>query len=456
MFDNLSDKLQRVFKNLRGEGKLTAENMEGALREIRMALLEADVNFKVVKQLIENIKAKAMGEEVLNALSPSQQVIKIVHEELIKILGSHESKLRFANEPPSVIMIVGLQGSGKTTSTGKLARWLSRNEHRPMVVSVDVYRPAAREQLRVIAKEVGQPIYEGVEGETKPLELSKSARREAANSGRDVLLVDTAGRLHIDEDLMSELQQLKEQLNPVEILFVADAMTGQDAVKSADEFHKRLGITGVILTKMDGDARGGAALSIRQVTGQPLKFVGVGEKFDALEPFHPDRAANRILGMGDILSFIEKAEEAIDKKQAVEMQRKLIENDFTLEDFRDQLKQIRKLGPLQSLLGMMPKVGILKDLGDVKVDENEINHVVAIIDSMTPRERDNHMIINGSRRRRIAKGSGRSVQEVNQLLKQYTQARKMMKSFSGGMMGKKLGKMKLPPGFPFGGDMPGM
>jgi signal recognition particle subunit SRP54 len=456
MFDNLSDKLQRVFKNLRGEGKLTAENMEGALREIRMALLEADVNFKVVKQLIENIKAKAMGEEVLNALSPSQQVIKIVHEELIKILGSHESKLRFANEPPSVIMIVGLQGSGKTTSTGKLARWLSRNEHRPMVVSVDVYRPAAREQLRVIAKEVGQPIYEGVEGETKPLELSKSARREAANSGRDVLLVDTAGRLHIDEDLMSELQQLKEQLNPVEILFVADAMTGQDAVKSADEFHKRLGITGVILTKMDGDARGGAALSIRQVTGQPLKFVGVGEKFDALEPFHPDRAANRILGMGDILSFIEKAEEAIDKKQAVEMQRKLIENDFTLEDFRDQLKQIRKLGPLQSLLGMMPKVGILKDLGDVKVDENEINHVVAIIDSMTPRERDNHMIINGSRRRRIAKGSGRSVQEVNQLLKQYTQARKMMKSFSGGMIGKKLGKMKLPPGFPFGGDMPGM
>jgi signal recognition particle subunit SRP54 len=456
MFDNLSDKLQRVFKNLRGEGKLTAENMEGALREIRMALLEADVNFKVVKQLIENIKVKAMGEEVLSALSPSQQVIKIVHEELIKILGSHESKLRYANEPPSVIMIVGLQGSGKTTSTGKLARWLSRNEHRPMVVSVDVYRPAAREQLRVIAKDIGLPIYEGVEGESKPLELSKSARREAVNNGRDVLLVDTAGRLHIDEDLMAELQQLKEQLNPVEILFVADAMTGQDAVKSADEFHKRLGITGVILTKMDGDARGGAALSIRHVTGQPLKFVGVGEKFDALEPFHPDRAANRILGMGDILSFIEKAEQAIDKKDAVEMQRKLIENDFTLEDFRNQLKQIRKLGPLQSLLGMMPKVGILKELKDVNVDENEINHVVAIIDSMTPRERDNHMIINGSRRRRIAKGSGTSVQEVNQLLKQYSQARKMMKSFSGGMMGKKLGKMKLPPGFPFGGDMPGM
>jgi signal recognition particle subunit SRP54 len=456
MFDNLSDKLQRVFKNLRGEGKLTAENMDTALREIRMALLEADVNFKVVKQLIENIKVKAMGEEVLTALSPSQQVIKIVHEELIKILGSHESKLRFANEPPSVILVVGLQGSGKTTSTGKLSRWLSKNGHRPMMVSVDVYRPAAREQLKVIARDVAQPIYEGAEGETKPLDLARSARREAVNSGRDVLLVDTAGRLHIDEDLMTELQQLKEQLNPVEILFVADAMTGQDAVKSADEFHKRLGITGVILTKMDGDARGGAALSIRQVTGQPLKFVGVGEKPDALEAFHPDRAANRILGMGDILSFIEKAEEAIDKKQAVEMQRKLIENEFTLEDFRNQLKQIRKLGPLQSILGMMPKVGILKELKDVNVDENEINHVVAIIDSMTPRERDNHMIINGSRRRRIAKGSGRSVQEVNALLKQYSQARKMMKSFSGGLMGKKLGKMKLPPGFPFGGDMPGM
>jgi signal recognition particle subunit SRP54 len=450
MFDNLSDKLQRVFKNLRGEGKLSAENMEAALREIRMALLEADVNFKVVKLLIENIKQKAVGEEVLNALSPSQQVVKIVHEELIKILGSHESKLRFANEPPSVFLIVGLQGSGKTTSTGKLARWLSKNGHTPMVVSVDVYRPAAREQLKVVAREVGTPIYEGEPSETTPLELARSARRESANRGRDVLLVDTAGRLHIDDDLMVELQQLKEQLNPVEILFVADAMTGQDAVKSADEFHKRLGITGVILTKMDGDARGGGAISIRHVTGQPLKFVGVGEKFDALEPFYPDRAANRILGMGDILSFIEKAEEAIDKKQAVAMQRKLIENDFTLEDFRNQLKQIRKLGPLESLLGMMPKVGILKELKDVKVDENEINRVVAIIDSMTYRERDNHMIINGSRRRRIARGSGTSVQDVNQLLKQYGQMKKMMKTMSGGFMGKKLGKMKLPGGFPFG------
>ena len=445
MFDNLSDKLQRVFKNLRGEGKLSAENMEAALREIRVALLEADVNFKVVKQLIEAVKEKAMGEEVLSALSPSQQVIKIVRDELTRILGSHQSKLRFANEPPSVILIVGLQGSGKTTSTGKLARWLSKNGHSPMMVSVDVYRPAAREQLRVVAKDVGLPIYPGAPDETKPIDLARSARRETANSGRDVLLVDTAGRLHIDEDLMTELQQLKELLAPVEILFVADAMTGQDAVKSAEEFHKRLGITGVILTKMDGDARGGAALSIRHVTGQPLKFVGVGEKSDAFEPFYPDRAASRILGMGDMLSFIEKAEEAIDKKQAVEMQRKLIENEFTLEDFRDQIRQLRKLGPLEGMLSMMPQVGILKDLKNVKVDENEITHVVAIIDSMTPKERANHMLINGSRRRRIAMGSGTTVQEVNQLLKQYGQAKKMMKSFSGGMLGKKMmGKMKLP------------
>jgi signal recognition particle subunit SRP54 len=450
MFDNLSDKLQRVFKNLRGEGKLSAANMESAVREIRMALLEADVNFKVVKQLIENIKQKAMGEEVLSALSPAQQVVKIVHEELVKILGSHESRLRFANEPPSVFLIVGLQGSGKTTSAGKLARWLSRNGHRPMLVSVDVYRPAAREQLKVIAREVGQALYEGAAEEKTPLELAASARRECAQTGRDVLLVDTAGRLHVDDQLMNELHELKDRLNPVEILFVADAMTGQDAVKSADEFHKRLGITGVILTKMDGDARGGAALSIRHVTGQPLKFVGIGEKFDALEPFHPDRAANRILGMGDVLSLIEKASQEIDQKKAVEMQRKLIENEFTLEDFRDQMRQLKKMGSLGSLLDLMPRVGMLRELKDVKVDEKEIGRVVAIIDSMTPRERDNHMIINGSRRRRIARGSGSSVQDVNQLLKQYAQARKMMKSLSGGFMGRKLGKMKLPPGFPFG------
>ena len=337
MFDNLSDKLQRVFKNLRGEGKLSPENMEAALREIRVALLEADVHFRVVKQFIENIKEKAMGEEVLTALSPTQQVVKIVRDEMIRTLGSHTSKLRTANEPPTSILIVGLQGSGKTTTTGKLSRWLSKNGHSPLMVSVDVYRPAARQQLSVIARDIKLPIYEGTPEETKPIELARSALREARQTGRDVLLVDTAGRLHIDDQLMQELQELKELLAPTEVLFVADAMTGQDAVKSADEFHKRLGITGVILTKMDGDARGGAALSIRSITGQPLKFVGVGEKFDALEPFHPDRVAQRILGMGDMLSLIEKVEETMDQKKTEEMQRKLIDNEFTLEDFRDQL-----------------------------------------------------------------------------------------------------------------------
>src|SRR5277367_550754 len=452
MFDNLSEKLQRVFKNLRGEGKLTAENMDEALREIRVALLEADVHFRVVKQFIEQVKQKAMGEEVLTALSPGQQVIKIVRDELTKMLGTHQSKLRFANEPPTVVLIVGLQGSGKTTSAGKLARFLTKEGSRPQLVSVDVYRPAARHQLSILAKQVNVPVYEGTADETKPLELARGARREAVQAGRDVLLVDTAGRQHIDDQLMQELHELKEALNPTEILFVADAMTGQDAVKSADEFHKRLGITGIILTKMDGDARGGAALSIRSVTGQPLKFVGVGEKSDALEPFHPDRVAERILGMGDVLSLIEKVTDQIDHKQAEEMQRKLLDDDFTLGDFRDQMKQLKKLGPLESLLGMMPQIGPMKDLKNMKVDDNEITRLVAIVDSMTPKERNNHMIINGARRRRIAKGSGTSVQEVNTLLKQYAQMRKMMKSFTGGggFLGKRLGKLKLPPGMGFG------
>ena len=449
MFDSLSDKLQRVFKTLRGEGKLTAENMEAALKEIRLALLEADVHFKVVKSFMESVRTKALGQEVLTSFSPDQQVIKIVKDELVALLGAHASRLRTASMPPTVIMIVGLQGSGKTTSTGKLAKFLAKSGHRPLVVSVDVYRPAARQQLAVVAKEIGIPVYAGRPEETKPLELARSAKREAEQTGRDLILVDTAGRLHIDEELMVELQELKQHLGPTEILFVADAMTGQDAVRSADEFHKRLGITGVVLTKMDGDARGGAALSIRHITGQPLKFVGTGEKFDALEAFHPDRVASRILGMGDVLSFIEKVEQNIDKKQAEEMQRKLITDEFTLEDFRDQLKQLRKIGPLESLLGMMPQLGPLKDLKNVKVDEKELTRVVAIIDSMTAAERANHMLINGARRRRIAKGSGTSVQDVNSLLKQYGQARKMMKSVSGGLLGKKAGKFKLPFPNPF-------
>ncbi len=452
MFDNLSDKLQRVFKNLRGEGKLTSANMDEALREIRVALLEADVHFKVVKQFIEQIKEKAQGEDVLTALSPGQQVVKIVRDELTKMLGNHASRLRFANEPPTVVMIVGLQGSGKTTSSAKLARYLTKEGSKPELVSVDVYRPAARHQLSILAKQLNTPIYEGTAEETKPLELARAARRDAMQTGRDVLLVDTAGRQHIDEHLMQELHELKEALNPTEILFVADAMTGQDAVKSADEFHKRLGITGVILTKMDGDARGGAALSIRSITGQPLKFVGVGEKTDALELFHPDRVASRILGMGDVLSLIDKVQETIDQSTAEKMQERLMSDEFSLEDFRDQIKQIRKLGSLGGLLDMMPQIGPLKDLKNAKIDESEVTRIVAIIDSMTPKERRNHMIINGNRRRRIAKGSGTSVQDVNNLLKQYSQARKMMKSFTGqaGMLGKKLSKMKIPgmPSFP--------
>jgi signal recognition particle subunit SRP54 len=417
--------------------------MEAALKEIRMALLEADVHFRVVKQLIENVRQKALGEEVLTSLSPAQQVVKIVRDELVNVLGSQQAKLRFSNDPPSAVFIVGLQGSGKTTTAGKLARWLQRNGHSPLMVSVDVYRPAARQQLSVIGREVKLPVYEGTAEEKLPAELARAARREAANSGRDVLLVDTAGRLHIDEELMLELAQLKALLNPVEILFVADAMTGQDAVRSADEFHKRLGITGVILTKMDGDARGGAALSIRSVTGQPIKFVGVGEKSDALEPFHPERVASRILGMGDVLSLIEKVEEEIDEKQATETARRLLEDEFTLEDFRDHIRQLRKLGPLESILSMMPQVGFLKDLKNVQVDEKQITRVVAIIDSMTPRERAHHGLINGSRRRRIARGSGTTVQEVNLVLRQYARMRKMMRNLTGGFMGKRLSKLKL-------------
>lgn len=459
MFENLSEKLQRVFKNLRGEGKLTAENMEAGLREIRVALLEADVHFKVVKQLMEAIKEKALGQEVLQDLSPGQQLVKIVRDEMVKILGTHQSKLRMANEPPTIVFMVGLQGSGKTTSTAKLARWLTKNGRTPILVSVDVYRPAARQQLAVLSRELKIPLYAGPEGENRPLELARGAKREAMQTGRDMVLVDTAGRLHIDEELMVELSQLKDTLNPTEILFVADAMTGQDAVKSADEFHKRLNITGIVLTKMDGDARGGAALSIRQVTGQPLKFVGTGEKTDAFEPFHPERVVSRILGMGDVLSLIERVEETIDQKKAEEMQRKLLEDDFTLEDFRDQLKQLQKLGSIESLLEMMPKVGIFKELQKQKVDEKELTRTMAIIDSMTPKERSNYMIINGSRRRRIAKGSGTTVTDVNNLLKQYGEARKMMKSISGGLMGmggggggklgamlgKRMGKFKMPP-----------
>jgi signal recognition particle subunit SRP54 len=443
MFETLSEKLQRVFKNLRGEGKLTEQHLDEALKEIRMALLEADVNFKVVKQFTDTVKAKALGQEVMQSLTPGQQVVKIVRDELVEMLGGTNVRLNFAAQPPSAIMLVGLQGSGKTTSSGKLAKWLQKGGHRPLLVSVDVYRPAARDQLKVIAKDIGVKLWEGNPND-KPLQLCQDAVREARNTAHDIVVIDTAGRLHIDEALMNELSEIKDNIRPNEVLFVADAMLGQDAVKSAQEFHQKLGFNGFILTKMDGDARGGAALSIKQVTGQPVKFVGIGEKYDALELFHPDRLVSRIMGMGDILSLIEKAEEVVDKKKAVELQEKMLSDNFTLDDFRDQLKQIRKLGALDQILAMLPSIGPFKDLQKVKVDEKELVRVEAIINSMTPKERRNHQLINGSRRKRIAKGSGTSVQQVNQLLKQYAQTRKMMKGMKHSFLGKRMKGMKMP------------
>ena len=450
MFENLQEKLQRAFKSLRGQARLSEENIAEALREIRLALLEADVNFKVVKELIDRIQAKAVGQEVLTALSPGEQVIKIVRDELVEILGKDTARVKFASQPPTVVLMAGLQGSGKTTTSGKLANWFKNGGHRPLLVSVDVYRPAAREQLKVVAQAINAHIYEGqvTESNTATVErLVKEARREAIISGCDVLIVDTAGRLHIDDELMSEMQSLKKLLNPSEILFVADAMTGQDAVRSADEFHKKLSLTGVILTKMDGDARGGAALSIRQVTGQPIKFIGTGEKYDALEPFHPDRIVSRILGMGDILSLIERAESQIDKKKAQEIATKALSGDgFSLEDFRDQLRQVKKMGSMKSIMGMLPSIGPFSGLQKAadNVDEKQINRVEAIINSMTSHERNHHEVINGSRRNRIARGSGTTVQEVNNLLRQYAQMKKMFKNMGKPSFARRMAAMKMP------------
>ena len=446
MFENLTDKLQRAFKSLRGQGTLTEENIQDALREIRVALLEADVNLNVVKDLIEQIRVKAVGSEVLTALSPSEQVIKIVRDELIALLGKDTARFKFASQPPTVILMAGLQGSGKTTTAGKLAAWLKKGGHRPMLVSVDVYRPAAREQLKVVAKSIDARLYEGDQkGETPGTKLverlANEARREARNMGCDTLIVDTAGRLHIDEELMAEMENLKKLLNPQEILFIADAMTGQDAVTSAQDFHKRLGLTGVVLTKMDGDARGGAALSIRHVTGQPIKFIGVGEKPDAFEPFHPDRIVGRILGMGDMMSLIEKAEATLDKKKSEEFAKKALLGDgFSLEDFRDQLRQIKKMGSMESILKMLPSVGPFAGMQQAaaNVDEKQFTRLEAIINSMTAKERHNHEIISGSRRKRIAAGSGTTVQDVNMLLRQYAQMSKMFKQFGKGGLAKNM------------------
>ena len=428
MFENLTEKLQRTFKNLRGQGKLTEEHLDAALAEIREAMLEGDVALPVIDELLATIRSKALGSEVMLQLSPDQQVIKLVRDELTTLLGKHAKPL-FASRPPSVWMIVGLQGSGKTTTTGKLAKWLTQHGHRPIVVSTDVYRPAAREQLAQVAKAINVSLWPGA-GTDKPLEIVRGAIKEAKLSASDIIIVDTAGRLHIDDGLMNELGYLKKELQPSEILFIADAMIGQDAVRSAGEFHKRLGLTGVILTKLDGDARGGAALSISKVSGAPVKFVGLGEKYDALEGFYPERIVSRILGMGDIMSLIERAEQAVDKKAALELERKLRHEGFTLEDFRDQLRQIRKMGPLDQLVDMLPKVGPLQNIPkDANVDEGKLKQVEAIINSMTKQERQDHNVIDGKRRKRIAKGSGITVQDVNQVLKQYLQMRTMMKQY---------------------------
>jgi signal recognition particle subunit SRP54 len=450
MFENLQEKLQRAFKNLRGQGTLTEENIQEALKEIRTALLEADVNFKVVKQFIDRVAERAIGTEVMTALSPAQQVVKLVHDEMVEMLGKDTAKLKFSSQPPTVILMAGLQGSGKTTTSGKLAAWLKKGGHRPMLVSVDVYRPAARQQLKVVADAIKAHLYEGTvtQADTPTVErLAKEARREAMNSGCNFLIVDTAGRLHIDEDMMAEMQSLKKLLNPQEILFVADAMTGQDAVRSAEEFHHKLSLTGVVLTKMDGDARGGAALSIRQVTGQPIKFIGVGEKYDALEPFHPDRIVGRILGMGDVMTLIEQAQDKIDQKKAQEFASKALAGDgFSLDDFRDQLRQVKKLGSLQSVIKMLPSIGPFANMQKAAdhVDDSQLTRVEAIINSMTQHEREHHEVINGSRRKRIARGSGTSVQEVNQLLRQYAQMRKMFKDMGKASFGRKLAGMKFP------------
>jgi signal recognition particle subunit SRP54 len=440
MFESLSDKLKKTLKNLRGEGRLTPEHVDAALREIRMALLEADVNYKVAKDFVESVRAKAEGQEVWQDLKPHEQVVKIVYDELVELMGGTSSRLVFTRAIPNVVMVVGLQGSGKTTSTGKISAWLKKNQERnPLVVSVDVYRPAAREQLKVVANAVGTAVYED-KATNDPLTLVRGAVRYAQEKGFDTLMIDTAGRLHIDDELMVELEQIKAETKPVEVLFVADAMTGQDAVRSAEEFHRRVGITGVILTKMDGDARGGAALSIKQVIGQPVKFVGVGEKYDAIEPFYPDRIAQRILGMGDVLSLIEEVQTKIDEDEAAKQLEKMQKNQFTLEDFRNQLRQFKKLGSMSKLMKMLPEQlmgGMQLTDEQSEMVEAQMKRTEAIIDSMTKAERANYKIIDASRKTRIANGSGSTISEVNALIRQYEQMRKMMQQMNrGGLFGK--------------------
>ena len=444
MFESLTERLQGIFKSLRGQGVLTEAHVDAALREIRLALLEADVHFKVTKQLLERVRARATGQEILKSLSPDQAVLRVVRDELVEVLGGATSKpLAFAGVPPTVILMAGLQGSGKTTTSAKLGRWLSGRDRHPLLVSTDVQRPAAREQLRTVGAQAGVKVHHPAELGV-PREILRSALAEARAVGHDVVIVDTAGRLHIDDELMSELAELKEIARPTEVLYVADALTGQDAVRSADEFHRKIGVTGIVLTKLDGDSRGGAALSAASVTGQPVKFAGTGEKVDAFEPFEPARMVSRILGLGDVLGLIALAEETVEKEKAEELVRKLSRAEFTLEDFREQMKQVRKMGPLDQVISMIPGIGGAVKNVDVERGEREMRRSIAIIDSMTAQERRDHSVINGSRRKRIARGSGSSVEDVNRLLKQFVQTRKLVKGLGSGSKAMKRLASRMP------------
>ena len=437
MFGGLTEKLTNAFKKFRNKGKLTEADVREGMREVKLALLEADVNFKVVKDFVKAVTERAVGAEVLESLLPAQQIIKIVNEELIRLMGGETPKINISPKPPTVIMMVGLQGAGKTTHSAKIAAYYKKKGKNPLLVACDVYRPAAVDQLKIVGESVGVPVF-SMGTKISPVEIAKAGVEHARKNGFDMVFIDTAGRLHIDEELMAELVNIKNSVNPMEILLTVDAMLGQDAVNVAKTFNDLLDITGVVLTKMDGDTRGGAALSVKYITGKPIKFVGTGEKLDALELFHPDRMASRILGMGDVLSLIEKAEEAYDKKNAEELERKMRDQTFTLEDFLEQLHQLKKMGNLDQLIGMIPGAGSLKD---VQVDEKQMKRIEAIILSMTKKERTYPDIINGSRRRRIAKGSGTTVEDVNKLLKQFDQMKKMMKQLTGG---KRKGKMRFP------------
>lgn len=434
-FSSLTEKLQETFKKLRGKGKLSEKDVNEAMREVRLALLEADVNFKIVKEFVEKVRERAVGQEVFKSLTPGQQVIKIVNEEMTQLMGGSQSTLKVADKPPTIIVLVGLQGSGKTTTVGKLGKFLHNQGKNPLLVAADVYRPAAIKQLQVLGEKLDLPVFSADE-KTDPVNIVKGAIKQAQKNGQDHILVDTAGRLHIDEELMKELRCIKETANPHELLLVVDAMTGQDAVKVAESFHKTLGLTGVILTKLDGDTRGGAALSVKAVTNCPIKFSGVGEKLDALEPFHPERMASRILGMGDVLTFIEKAQAQVDAEKTRELEKKIREDRFTLKDFLDQLEQMKSMGSLENILDMLPGSGFGSQIKNLQVSEKEMAKTEAIIRSMTPEERNKPEIIGGSRKKRIASGSGTRVQDVNKLLKQFSQTRQIMRQMDVGSKGK--------------------